>query len=1249
MLHKSSSTLRRGAPVCAMAIASGVFTPHAARAQGSTTAESRPERIVGSVRTDSGAALPAVEVIATRGPDRAIQRDTTRPDGRFEIRWTEGTGDYLLYVAAPGRRPFRQRLQRASAADSVFTVDVRLPLAVTRLAVVAVTERRQKPQREREAGGPGTGAAEWDAGGRPGLLAPDRTGELAAVAATVPGVSAVPGGFSVLGLGADQNQATLDGLAFGGGSVPREARLSTRVASSAYDPARGGFSGAQVALDFWTGSLFAQRNGSISLDAPALQVADPAARALGERFTNVRASVGADGPWGRTDAYRYNVAAQLSRRTSDLVSLLDASPRALQAAGVAVDSVQRLARVLETLGVPVRTDASAVQRHEELTLLGRFDRTGFDWNASAQRPRSGALTTYARLWRASPVGVGVTDVATRGGLNDGLTLAVQGLYSAYFGRAQDRLTELRSGVTLQRERRTPLLAIPAATVRVGTGSRDADDAALAVLGFGAHPSFGGDQRQWTWETLSETQWYASPAHRLKLALQSRLDAFTAEPAASRFGQYDFLSLDDLAAGRAARFTRSVAVPSRSGAMWSGVAALGDNWRPHPRLDVVYGARVEGNRFLTAPQTNPQLTESFGVRNDAVPQRLRVSPRLGFTWRYSRPRAPAAASPLPTFGLPLARPAATLRGGIGEFRSLLLPQLVGDPRAMTGLADAVSQIQCVGDAVPVPDWRAFAANSASLPATCRSTGGSQSAQAESARPVTLVDPGFDAPRSWRGNLAWNTRWRRVAVSVDGIVSYNRHQPGTVDLNLRRHPVAVLPAERGRAVYVPLTAFVPGTGAVAPTLARIDDLYGRVTSLRSDLRSTSRQLTIALAPELRGGSSVTAAYTLGSMRIERRGFDGAAFGELWVRETARGDLDARHQLLVTARRPVPWLGGTTVSLLGLVRSGLPYTPLVAGDLNGDGRSNDRAFIHDPTAAQAAGDPGLAGGMRALLASAPAHARRCLAAQLGEPAGRNSCEGPWATTMNARLDLPWRFVPVGVGNRRRVGVGLNLSNPLGGLDQLLHGAAGLRGWGAPALPEQTLYAVTGFDAASRRFRYVVNPRFGATSPARSTTRAPFRVTLDVTVDLARPLEVQQVDRFLAPGRSRPGPRLDSAALKARYSRNVPNVYQAVLRHADSLFLSRAQIETLQGEERAYLARLDSLWGRMAGEFARLPAQFDAQDALRAQEAYVDRAWEVNRTGAQRIRALLTPEQFALSSSMVRYLATEQGPIRTRIFFSG
>ena len=66
---------------------------------------------------------------------------------------------------------------------------------------------------------------------------------------------------------------------------------------------------------------------------------------------------------------------------------------------------------------------------------------------------------------------------------------------------------------------------------------------------------------------------------------------------------------------------------------------------------------------------------------------------------------------------------------------------------------------------------------------------------------------------------------------------------------------------------------------------------------------------------------------------------------------------------------------------MQSGLPFTPTVQGDVNGDGRSGDRAFIPNPAAES---DAVLAGQMRSLLADGSPSAKDCLLANLGRWTG-------------------------------------------------------------------------------------------------------------------------------------------------------------------------------------------------------------------------------------------------------------------------
>src|SRR4029079_7285155 len=173
-------------------------------------------------------------------------------------------------------------------------------------------------------------------------------------------------------------------------------------------------------------------------------------------------------------------------------------------------------------------------------------------------------------------------------------------------------------------------------------------------------------------------------------------------------------------------------------------------------------------------------------------------------------------------------------------------------------------------------------------------------------------------------------------------------------------------------------------------------------------------------------------------------------------------------------------------------------------------------------------------------------------------------------------------------------------GALDELLHGSDKLRGWGAIPLPDATLYQVHGFDPANRQFIYQVNPRFGASSPATTTRRNPFRMTLDVQLDLGRSVQEQQVEQNLRVRPSLYGTRATADSIKARYMRTqFSDFYAMLLRNADSLALSRSQSEQLQAEQKVLRAHADSIFADLAKDLVALPQDYDVKSAAQRVKA--------------------------------------------------
>ena len=1198
-------------------------------------AQTHHDTIRGTVTTDSGKVLPAADIIITMAPDRLSRATTTDSAGRYSMEFASGTGDYLVHISAAGYGTYRKRVTRVGS-DSLFTVDATLArTGIQQLAAVKV-KAKEKPIPSRTLPfGAEAGASEQLAGGVNGAVSPDQAGDLAAIGATIPGVASTPAGLAVGGIGG-QNSTTINGMAFACADVPRDARTNVRVSSSTYDPSRGWFGGLNENVEMSSGNVFSSRRAHITLDAPALQYTDPVSARMGQRFSNVIASFGGDGAMDN-DKFVYNYGLQAGRRTSDAVSLSNAAPDLLQHAGVSADSAARLFDLLSIAGIPLRTTAvPSSHLMQNASFIARIDHAPYNWDTFKPARTTWGLLAYGKLASDNAAAVSPTAIAAHGASTAQGIGMLQGLFSTYLHG--DYLNEERSGFTFSRNSSTPYAALPDGSVLVGSSFPDGTGG-LTSLAFGGNGTMLKDTRQWTWETTSMTQFYARgrDTHRIKLDADSRIDGISEQTNSNSLGSFSFNSLGDLALNQPSSFTRSLNAPTLHGSVWNGYVALGDLWRKSSTFQVMYGARLEANRYTSVPEFNPAVHSAFGLRTDNAPNTIHISPRIGFTWVRKEQGEGITFNRIGQFH---TGPTSYVRGGMGEFRNMLPANLLTNASIATGLSNGLQSITCVGAATPIPAWDRYLTDPGSIPTAC--LGGATPLFTDAAPSVQLFDPGYTAPRSWRGNLAYSSSYKLLTYSIEGLYSLNLNQPGRTDVNFANVPKFTLPDE-GRPVFVDPASIVPGTGTLSTVQARVSPLFGHVIDNVSTLASRSKQVTLSLSPELDGISSWFFAlnYTLANTRARESGFDQSTFGSPVSRAWARGDLDVRHQLLLQ--------GGYTfkdvaLTFFGRLQSGLPFTPMVGGDVNGDGLANDRAFVFDPATAS---DASLASATRSLLASSSSRVRNCLLDQMGHAAARNSCEGPWTESLNAQLSYSGKM-PI---TKQYGTISLALSNPLGGIDQLLHGASHLRGWGTPAFPDPVLYRPTGFDPGTDRFRYSVNPRFGNTSPSNTLLRVPFRVTLDISLSVGRPLPQLMLNRWLKPGRNgRKGPRLSVTELKRRYARNVPDPYASILEESDSLLLSRNQAEALQKADTAYRQRMDSVWTALSEYLAGLGDDYNPADALKKQEAAVDQGWEVSRLDVQRtLPRILSPIQLKLLpwESAMLFKAKEQ--VHIRIFMLG
>src|SRR3954466_192895 len=196
----------------ARAIRSLVFSLAAAvsLAAARRLAAQQTDVIRGKVMTTEGLPLQNVRVTATSIPGNVTRETRTNNQGSFQIAFPGGPGDYVMGYALIGYN-FRQFEIKRVADEDVLIADAKLAVVQLDTMVVSASSQQKVGRNSTTPDVSGTEQAITMAN-----LPPEMMGDLAAMAASLPGVTLIPGldgnsdGFSVLGLGADQNSVTLN-------------------------------------------------------------------------------------------------------------------------------------------------------------------------------------------------------------------------------------------------------------------------------------------------------------------------------------------------------------------------------------------------------------------------------------------------------------------------------------------------------------------------------------------------------------------------------------------------------------------------------------------------------------------------------------------------------------------------------------------------------------------------------------------------------------------------------------------------------------------------------------------------------------------------------------------------------------------------------------------------------------------------------------------------------------------------------
>ena len=179
-----------------------------------TALHAQTDVIRGKITGPDNNPIERATVTVTTLSGNVSRSSRTGKDGRYTVTFPGDEGDYFVSIAALGFAARRFEIKR-TADQEILVADAKLQTSAAQLDAVQVNAQRQRVNRNDDLRADISGSERQV---NPANVSPDLIGDLAALASSMPGVQFIPGsdgapnGFSVLGLGADQNSTTLNGL-----------------------------------------------------------------------------------------------------------------------------------------------------------------------------------------------------------------------------------------------------------------------------------------------------------------------------------------------------------------------------------------------------------------------------------------------------------------------------------------------------------------------------------------------------------------------------------------------------------------------------------------------------------------------------------------------------------------------------------------------------------------------------------------------------------------------------------------------------------------------------------------------------------------------------------------------------------------------------------------------------------------------------------------------------------------------------
>jgi hypothetical protein len=446
------------------------------------------------------------------------------------------------------------------------------------------------------------------------------------------------------------------------------------------------------------------------------------------------------------------------------------------------------------------------------------------------------------------------------------------------------------------------------------------------------------------------------------------------------GTWIFLSLDDFAARRASRYSRTL--PGSAPADRIDVAAgqisayAQDRWTPTTRLAVTLGLRLDRHFLRNPVATNEALKTALGIDTGRLPGGSAIfSPRLGINYDLHGDGR------------------GYLRGGIGMFAGRVPYVWLANAYRDNGAQELF--LVCTGARVPVFD-------PVNQPSACTSGPGPTTR-------LSFFDPGLKLPQSLKVALGVDHRLvGGIVGTVDALYNRSLHELYLTDANLVG-PIDVARGEGNRTLYGTISSagvssparLVPGLGQVARISNKsVDNTLAISAQLRKRFGETLEMNAFYAFTRARDQMSLVNFMTV--QNLQQTPLDGT----LENRALRPSYFEVPHRVQLGATTQL-W-HSVGFSLLYIGTSGTPYTYVITGDPNADGiptgqLTPDIVYIPMDSADIALTNPARWAELNSVIEAEP-----CLRGHRGQILARNSCRNPWFGRLDARLSKEFQTAP-------------------------------------------------------------------------------------------------------------------------------------------------------------------------------------------------------------------------------------------------